>query len=145
MAAPRLIFERFSVTSRATGQRRSVLVHVYPDKAALLSAARAYGSTVNEHDTGAITHSFGYPFPAPESMRHMALIRLHLGQLDTDTIAHEATHAAVHIYFGDCAYWDSRARAHMTGGNESIAYLIGELTGRIHAQLHAAGHITPAT
>jgi hypothetical protein len=139
-----LSFTRFSVRSSATGTARAVLVHVYDTKADLLTAARAFGSEVSEADTGAITHSFGYRFPPPESMRHMALIRLHLGQLDSETISHEVTHAAMHVYFADRARWHSRARAHMTGDNEVIAYLIGELTGRIHARLHQLGHITPA-
>lgn len=138
-------FERFRVTSRATGVARSALVHVYPDKPALLAAARAFGSQVSEADTGAITHSFGYSWPASPAMRHMALIRLHADQLDSNTIAHEATHAAMHIYFADCAGWESRARAHMTGGNERIAYLIGDLTGAIHFQLHKRGLKTAST
>lgn len=138
-------FERFTVTSRATGIARSALVHVYPSKAALLAASRAFGAEVDEADTGAITHSFGYRWPASDDMRHMALIRLHLDQLDSNTIAHEATHAAMHIYFADCAGWESRARAHMTGGNELIAYLIGDLTGAIHFQLHKRGLKTAST
>lgn len=138
-------FERFSVSSLATGVKRSVLVHIYPDKPALVAAARAYGSTVSETDTGAITHSFGYSWPASPGLRNMALIRLHADQLDSNTIAHEATHAAMHIYFADCAGWESRARAHMTGGNEPVAYLIGDLTGAIHYQLHKRGLKTAST
>ncbi len=138
-------FKRFRVSSRATGVKRGALVHVYPDKPSLLAAARAWGTEVNEADTGAITHSFGYSWPASPSLRNMALIRLHVDQLDSNTIAHEATHAAMHIYFADCAGWESRARAHMTGANEEIAYLIGDLTGALHFQLHKRGLKTAST
>lgn len=137
-------FERFSVSSRATGVRRSVLVHVYEDREALLAAANAFGFP-EQSAPGGLTHSFGYPHPAPEHLRHMALIRLHRGQLDSNTIAHEAAHAALHIYFGDCAKWHSRARAHVTGNNEPLAYLIGDLTGAIHFKLHELGLTTPST
>ncbi|MBT2587934.1 SprT-like domain-containing protein [Arthrobacter sp. ISL-95] len=132
------ILHRFSISSSATGFRRSVLVHVYADKADVVRSAQNYGMAVDS--AGAITNSFGYRHPAPEHMRHMAVIRLAESQLDSNTLAHEVTHAALHIYFADCCKWESRARAHIDGANEELAYLVGDLTGSLHFELRKRGY-----
>ncbi|MFF9565745.1 hypothetical protein ACF1AJ_20520 [Leifsonia sp. NPDC014704] len=133
---------RSRVATRATGIRRQVFVHVYDDQAELARAhaeARDRAYDPDDDVAGGVAIQQGFQWPRPETTPVVAM-RLWTGQLTTRTIAHEATHAAAAFYFMDCvAGWDSRARAHLMGDHEPLAYLIGDLAAEVTAELYRLG------
>lgn len=131
---------RFTVSSRATGTRRSVVVWVYDTREEMLAAANAFRPGSADADTGAICHGLEGVAPPPEHRRVLAIVRLHRGQLSAETISHEMTHAAAQIYCFDLVRRYSSALAHIHAGNEPLAYLVGELTGRTYENLHRLGY-----
>jgi len=130
--------DRFQVSSRATGVRRTLDVWVYDDVEAMRAAARRFFPEHAYLTTGACCQIPGYRFPRPAGP-WFGIIRYFRGQLDTETIVHEIAHAAMEIYFADCTSWDSRTRAHFRGDNEAIAYLVGELASRVTQGMRRAG------
>ncbi|MDL5351168.1 hypothetical protein [Microbacterium sp. zg-YB36] len=73
----------------------------------------------------------------------MVTMRLWTGQLTTRTIAHESTHAAAAFFFMDSIPgWDSRARTHLVGDHEAMAYLVGDFTAEVVRNLYRL-HLLP--
>lgn len=58
-------------------------------------------------------------------------------------IAHEATHAALHLYSIDSYRGHARASAHLHIGNELIPYLVGDLFSAILQRLDLGGEPLP--
>lgn len=131
-------FIRFRVASRATGIRRQVWVHVYDDREEMarahqLARGRAY-SPADDIAGGVVHDGFRWPKPDPTPL---VVMRLWTGQLTTRTVAHESTHAAAAFYLMDCVEgWDSRARTHLLGNHEPLAYLIGDFSAEVIAGLY---------
>lgn len=132
---------RFQVATSASGQRRTIDVWVYDTLEELRAAAHRFNPLRSFIDAAGCFQHSGYRWPSPEQA-WFGIIRLYRGQLTTETIAHESTHAAAEIYFADCTQWDSRARAHFRGDNEPLAYMVGQLASRITAQLYRIGALT---
>lgn len=133
-------FTRFQVATRVTGCRRVVQVHVYEDLEELRAATQRQWTTSVGHSTaGATCTSFDSVLPAPKHGHTVAVIRLWTEQLDTRTIAHEVTHAAMHIYFLDRLKQFSRAHPHMHIGNEDVAYMVGDMTSDVVQHLYRIG------
>lgn len=139
-----MIVARFRIASRATGIRRQVWVHVYDDREQLArahTAARNKPFDPDDDIAGGVavqtTHGFAWPAPDPGPV---IVMRLWTEQLTTSTIAHEATHAAATFFFMDCLPgWDTRARAVLLGDHEPLAYLVGDISAGVVAQLYRCG------
>lgn len=132
---------RFPVATRATGARRVVQVHLYDDVDELRAATNAQLPAAGTNaDAAATCTSFGTMVPAPRHGHTVAVIRLWVGQLTVRTIAHEVTHAAMHIYMMDRVRLYSRAWSHVHVSNEPVAYMVGDLSSDIIARLQLAGH-----
>lgn len=130
---------RFRVASRASGVRRQVFVHVYDDREELAgehTKARNMEYDPDADIAGGVVIQQGFPWPRP-AYTPTIVMRLWTGQLTTKTVAHEAVHAAAPLYFMDgIPGWDSRARAHLIGGHEMLAYLVGDITSEVIRNLY---------
>lgn len=139
-----MIVARFRVATRATGFRRQVFVHVYDDQAEMARAhTKACGRVYDpEADIGAgLAVQQGYRWPQPE-FSPIVVMRLWTGQLTTNTVTHEAVHAATTFYFMDCVQgWNSRARTVLLGAgrDEPLAYCVGNITSAVVQKLYAHG------
>lgn len=133
-----MMVARFRVATRASGIRRQVWVHVYDDREQMARAHQAQRGREYDPDddiAGGVAYG-GFPWPRPDGLP-IVVMRLWTGQLTTRTVAHEATHAATAFYFMDCIPgWDSRARTHLLGAEEPLAYMIGDLTSEVIAALY---------
>ena len=133
------MIHRFRVASKASGTRRQVFVHIYDDREQLArrhTEARNMAYDPNADIAGGVVTQQGYRWPSPE-VTPIIVMRLWTGQLTTKTVAHEAVHAAAPIYFMDgIPGWDSRARAHLIGDHEMLAYLVGDITSEVIRNLY---------
>lgn len=136
------MIERFRVATTATGFRRQVFVHIYDNKEELAKAhckARETSYDPSDDIAGGVVIQQGFRWPQPQT-GPVVVMRLWTKQLTTRTIAHEATHAAAAFYFMDSVPgWDSRARTHLIGDHEPLAYLIGDITAEVVAWLYRLG------
>ena len=121
---------RFQVSTRASGLRRTIDVYLYDTVEELRAAASNASPDHSFESTGGVCQVPSYKWPRPD-LAWFCVIRLHRKQIDFDTVAHEATHAAMEIYHADIMKWNAKARAHFRADNEPIAYLVGEITERI--------------
>lgn len=130
---------RFRIASRASGVRRQIFVHVYDDREEMARAhteARNMPYDPDADIAGGVVTQQGYPWPAPE-VTPIIVMRLWTGQLTTKTVAHESVHAAAPIFFMDgIPGWHSRARAHLIGDHEMLAYLVGDFTSEVIRNLY---------
>jgi hypothetical protein len=112
-------------------------VLIYDDKTELgIAHHRDRQKPFDEDTAGGVVIRSGFHWPKPDP-QPVVVMRLWTGQLTTRTVAHEATHAAAAFYFMDCTPgWDSRARAMLMGDHEPLAYLIGDLTSEVIANLY---------
>jgi len=127
---------RFAIASAKTGKRHRVWVDVFDDHQDLVDAARRRSP---EHDwsletTGGAFLSTG-GFYSKQAPLDVGTILYHRGDLDIGTVVHEVVHAAMFIYSLDLVGEHSRALAHMTVTNETIAYLIDDLMGQMAERL----------
>jgi len=115
----------FTVTPNSpTGAEHTITIEVHPSREAMLEYLDAQfpedgWRTPNEADLGTIYLCEDW--------------------LDVNTIAHEATHAAMHVYACDVLGIYSRAMRHIGGFNEDIAYLVGDLVGDVMTELYDLG------
>lgn len=133
------MIERFRVATRASGIRRQVFVHVYDDREEL--AREHCKARDRDYDpaadiAGGVVIQQGFHWPKPD-YTPIVVMRLWTNQLTTKTISHEAVHAATAFYFMDgIPGWDSRARSHLMGDHEMLAYLVGDITSEVVKQLY---------
>ncbi|TFD27500.1 hypothetical protein [Cryobacterium cryoconiti] len=137
--------ERFTISSRATGIRRTVVVFIYDTVEELKAAAFTFNGFVCDDNAAAVTQGWGYHHGRPELLPVSAVVRMHHGMIDAEVVAHELAHAAMGIYMADRVCWHSRARAHFSLANEPFAYLLGQLVSMATYHLHRLGAWTPAT
>ena len=135
---------RFRVATRATGIRRQIWVHVYDDQQQLMRAhagSRGKAYDPEQNILGAVSYASGgggWKWPTPDP-GPVIIMRLWTEDLTTNTIAHESTHAAAVFYFADSIPgWDSRARTHLLGNHEPLAYLVGDFTAEVVRRLYRA-------
>jgi len=133
---------RFRVATTATGIRRQVFVHIYQHQHEMAEAVKNARGEEPPHGVtigGALDIQQSYQWPQPEQAP-IVVMRLWIGQLTAHIVAHEATHAAAAFYFMDCVRsWDSRARHHLRGDHEPLAYLVGDITSEVNDGLHRLG------
>lgn len=110
--------KKYTVSPGWGDRKFDIDVEVYADAETMLSAAGHYGPF--EDGTDGICHCF------TDGTEPVALIRLHRGKLDIGVIAHEASHAAVHIA-------GVLTKRPQKGDGEIIPWFVGELTTAIHA------------
>jgi hypothetical protein len=134
-----MIDAEFSVYTEVTGRNRRVDVEVYDTAEEM----RTHGTDTADWDaSGAhgMTITWSEQDPADE---HFATIRFYRDALTPYVITHEATHAAMKIYSVDMLYGKnrvkSRATAHMNVHNETICYLVGEISHYIIQGIYEAG------
>lgn len=139
------MIHRFQVATSVTGFRRVVQVHLYDDVEKMRAATCAQLPSPGGHaEAYGTCTSFGTRVPAPEHAHTVAVIRLWTGQLTVQTIAHEVSHAALHIYMMDKIRRHSRAWPHIHVANEPLAYMVGNMTSDVVDRLQKAGFsVTP--
>ena len=128
-----------------TGAEHTITIEVHPSREAMLEYLDAQfpedgWRTPNEAGTlpaGGFRNTGGYEHNhAPVDLGTIYLCE---DWLDVNTIAHEATHAAMHVYACDVLGIYSRAMRHIGGFNEDIAYLVGDLVGDVMTELYDLG------
>lgn len=136
---------RFRVGTSHTGIRRNIDVFVLKDQYELSHFAydMARGRKVNYKLTAGLFWHPGYAWPKPEGS-WFGYILMHQGDLTTRVIAHESTHAAMEMYYADCVTKKklkkkSFVRKTFNGTNETIAYIVGDLSAAIVKQLYNRG------
>jgi hypothetical protein len=131
---------RFQLSTNRTGTHRVVRVELFDTLEQLREAAvaRGYARADEQHPPMALM----IPWQRPEGGWEDREPRAHLATLwfarDTVTvveIAHEATHAAAHLYSVDCYRNHARAAAHLHGWNEPLAYLTADIVGHVCRRL----------
>lgn len=125
----------WTITTRVTGRKREVELHVYEGIGDLRRAASRFSRVVGEepgsfNDALGVCHGFHRLYVHANGGETesplVAKIRLWQGNLTPLVVAHEIAHAAQHIYGID--YNDDQPIAeHMHSGNEDFAHLYGEL------------------
>jgi hypothetical protein len=128
---------RFQLTTRRTGRKRIVKVAVYDTQNLMQTACarestRRWGFPEPEDITnaGAVT-IYPYVWHDEDLRDHIVSIYLSREQLDLTTIMHEAVHAALFLYSVDCVKQTHKARRHVNGWNERLAYLASEIYSAI--------------
>lgn len=121
----------FQVSTNRTGIHRVVRVRLYDT---LVELRDAHAAAYPDDDPGVAPVAWYDPRrewvdrdPRPVVGR----MHLPLDQATVTLIAHEATHAAAHIYMVDGYREHARATAHLTPWNETLAYLVGDITGEV--------------
>lgn len=99
-------------------------------------------NAAGETPSGAFLNAHG--FMSNDSPTHLGDIHLSRDHLDINTLTHEVTHAAMFAYECDMLGNHSRARAHMTMTNETIAYMIGDLMEQLAERLLGGGYYDEA-
>lgn len=127
---------RFQVSTHRTGIKRVVRV-VLHDTEDSLERAFVRRHPGEAFTTDGITTGAFFDLPATWEDRDpnpRVGGTIHLPPEPTMTlIAHEATHAAMHIYSIDGYRDHARASAHLNGHNEAVAYMVGDIAGGIGA------------
>jgi hypothetical protein len=142
----------FRVSTRHSGRRRFVRVTLYDEVAELRRAANRYTRAVGTYTDGefdrayGVTHSFVSMFYDEDGTTERlgpgaAHIRLSRGFLGTSVVTHEVAHAALGIYRQDCLEKQGSVHEDMEQ-EETVCYLIGDLTARIVNRLYAYGCYT---
>lgn len=136
----------FQVSTRHTGVLRVVKVRVYPDRKAFYAEyVRLMGKPLEELTKdhpgqdidGLCISRNGWVDRDPRA--HQATILLFEPTVTAAIIAHEVTHAAMHLYFVDRVRNSARAAAHMSIANEPVAYMVGDMFKTITNRLISEG------
>lgn len=122
------------LSSRAIGERRRVIVHVYRDAEALRAAARRWNPDQDWSDTVGACHAYVDEAGAV-TVPVVRLCRQHLGM---GVISHELHHAASGIYGSTLT--TEPAAAVLTHFNEPYAHLFSDLARRLVVALHEHGY-----
>lgn len=126
--------KRFQVSTRRTGLLRIVKVELY-DEADEFNAAYAKAWTRHNgvrHDVPQGYSVLGTVIPRldwedRDPRPYQARMLLRLDSITATLIAHEAAHAAMHIYSIDGYRDHARASVHLHGGNEMVPYMVGDI------------------
>lgn len=137
----------FRISTRRTGIRRLIRVSIYAEHADFMTAYHresrrrglADGTPDGYRVEGACLPAFT-TWEDRDPRPYQARILLALEYATAATIAHEATHAALHLYSVDCYRDNARAGAHLHVGNEIIPYTVGDIFVAIAQRLLDAGH-----
>lgn len=127
------------------GPARYIRIVIHPDVESFRKAAARYSG-------GAFTEATGCFHPAPErwgevdgewvekSDRHWAgVLRLVQGHsLNTEAVTHECVHAAATVYRMDVCMTINLGNG-CRAREETLAYIVGDLTAQVVAALYAAG------
>lgn len=127
---------RFQVSTRRTGRKRIVKVEVHDTESEMQAAAQRHARRQGQSDVDALANAGAVcQFPREwwdnDERTHLVTIRLSREQLDLTTIMHESVHAAMFLYAVDFVHDHSRARAHVNGWNEPMAYLASDIYSAI--------------
>lgn len=136
---------RFQVSTRRTGHLRVVKVDIFDEYADFLETYHRYGK-----QAGYVTEvPDGYQIDGACISRkdwddrdpnpYQARILLAWPTITASIIAHEITHAALHLYSIDSYRDHSRAAAHVNISNEVIPYIVGDLFAAISHRILASG------
>lgn len=127
----------FTISSRATGHKRTVKVHVHDSLDEMVRAGETYRR--GEDFSGAYGICHGMPDDRPGNLT--AVVRYTTGYLGSAVVVHELVHAAQAIYRRDVVlpHPQSRAEVHFFAANEVFAHLVGDLVGKVVNKLHSLG------
>lgn len=122
---------RFQISTRRSGEYRTVRVCVYDNLGQLRNHAEAWGRKYSDAPLGYFDEALGVAHRRNGTKRTSAgIIRLWRGALGAGLIAHEVTHLALGIYQHDC-----NKSLHKIENEEILCYLIGELNAKLCAAL----------
>jgi hypothetical protein len=129
--------DHFTVAVNTGGERRTIVVHVYPTQEAMVQAGRAFNDDPDLGDqTIAICQAWG------RKQNPQAIIRVcHQRMLDHIFI-HEIVHAAQAVYRWTNEDIDQPASAHFTHHNEQFAHMISDMYMSMRASITARYTIT---
>ena len=128
------------------GTRRYIRIVIHPDTPSLRKAATRYTG-------GDFTNAAGCFHPAPDRERYdeerdewkqvtdphwAGVLRLSRDSLHTEAVTHECVHAALAIYRMDVAVVPNLGNG-CGPREETLAYIVGDLTHSVVNALHAAG------
>jgi hypothetical protein len=137
---------RFQLTTRRTGLRRIVKVAIHDDPASMDVEYRRLSrraELISDVPDAYVVHGACFPrreWEDRDPRAHQVTILLNLEHVTATVIAHEATHAAMHLYSIDCYRDHARASVHLVGGNEIVPYLVGDIFSAITNRLLQTGH-----
>lgn len=135
---------RFQISTRWSGRKRTIQVHIHDTPEDLREAGNAYNDSINA--LGDIEHAVGlcqshwterYDKATDTWIKGDAagVIRLTRKYLRTGVISHEAAHMAINIYDQD--YREEHGDPYNDIENQEIlAYLVGDITSRIVNKLY---------
>lgn len=135
----------FAISSEWTGKFHTFSVEIRPTREAMLEhllehyPAGGWEETNDAGETAAGAFLNAAGFMSNDAPEHLGTIHLNAEFLDVETVVHEVVHAACFAYDCDVLGNHSRARAHLNGTNEELAYLIGDLAGQIAFGLKQLG------
>lgn len=136
----------FQISTRRTDILRTIRVTVYDDHAEFNAAFRRESS--RRQLSTDVPENFQVDACCLPRMDHedrdprayQLRIMFARPALTATVIAHEATHAALHIYSIDSYRDHARATAHLHVGNELIPYMVGDIFSAIARRLIHEGH-----
>lgn len=130
------------VSSRATGERRSVRVCVYDTVEEMRAAATRFNGR-DCSDAGGVTQQTSLIRTDTDGRRRVIdiriIVRLCRKYLGTTVVVHEMNHAAVAIY-GASLTGKELAVDVLDNANETLAYLQSDLTGALIRRLYHLGY-----
>lgn len=133
------------VSTRRTGERRTVRVWIYDTLEELRDAAQRFNPNT---EPGWFDDALGvcqtYDVADAEGVVRLdptapMIVRLFRGELGVGVVSHELNHAATHIY-GATLTPDVRAVDVLHNANETLAHLQSDLTRRLISRLWDLGY-----
>jgi len=127
---------RFQTSTNRTGTHRIIKVELHDTVAEIAAwyAATYPGAHDPRHPaTAAFTPRADWADRDPRAWQ--GTIHLARDAVDMVVVMHEATHAAAHLYSIDLYRDHARASAHLHAFNEPLAYMVGDIAGRIGRRL----------
>ncbi|MCI2958230.1 hypothetical protein MN032_11025 [Agromyces atrinae] len=122
------------ISSRATGERRTVRVYVYTDLAEMRAAASGFRGQDHSDSLG-VTHAY----VDDDGRVTVPIIRLWVGALSAIIVSHEIAHAALAI-FGSTLPKRIATAKHLHNANETHAHLHSDLESSLIRMLYAHGY-----
>jgi hypothetical protein len=129
--------DHFTVAVNTQGERRTIVVHVYPTQEGLVRSVEDFNGDILTADTQAVVNAWA------RKTNPQAILRLCHERLLDHVIVHEVVHAAQAIYRWT-ADMETPAAEHFTHYNEDFAHLVSDLYMGVWDGLRARYTITTA-
>lgn len=145
---------RFRIGTDWSRRRRSITVVVYDSHKAMIEATvRWHQGTKSEahyQDTHAIVQTWKCVVVKPDGTdketADLGFVRLYRGALGVGILAHECTHVASTIFYGDIGkiFPNRETSDAALEREEQLAYIVGDLMNQLVAALYRRGYYRKA-